>query len=236
MYFLYRHIRKDNREPFYIGVGTVLDEYNTFKAQYYRAYNKMNRNQYWINIANKYGFDSQILFEHSDRRFIHQKEIEFISLYGRKSNGGLLVNMTDGGDGVNNLDRETRERITKFITGKPRSKETKRKLSEAFKGRKMSNDTKKRMSDSRTGTKLSEATKNKIRKSHLGRKLNDTTNVKKAVIKRVGISVKCLNNDKIYDCCRDACVDIFGKNTNALSNNLRNGINTYNGYAFKILN
>lgn len=89
-HYLYRHIRLDKNEPFYVGIGTTQNKYlkSSEKYRYQRAYNKQ-RSNWWSKITNK-----------TDYEFIKQKEIEFIALYGRRDLGkGTLVNLTDGGDG-----------------------------------------------------------------------------------------------------------------------------------------
>lgn len=44
-YYLYRHIRPDKNEPFYIGVGTFKPNTKNYKAEHYRAYEIKNRNE-----------------------------------------------------------------------------------------------------------------------------------------------------------------------------------------------
>jgi hypothetical protein len=91
--YLYRHIRKDKDEVFYIGIGFDKDKK--------RATSHHSRNQYWKNIVNLTDFEVEILFENISEDSLVEKEKEFISLYGRKDlKEGVLVNMTDGGDGT----------------------------------------------------------------------------------------------------------------------------------------
>jgi hypothetical protein len=54
MAYLYRHIRLDKNEPFYIGIG-----YNINK-KYKRAHEVINRNQYWKNITSKTQYKVEI--------------------------------------------------------------------------------------------------------------------------------------------------------------------------------
>ena len=90
MPILYRHIRTDKQEVFYIGIGENES----------RAYNKKNRTRVWKNTANK-GYETEILFEDLTWEQAAEKEKEFIALYGRKDLGlGTLVNLTDGGEGT----------------------------------------------------------------------------------------------------------------------------------------
>jgi len=113
-YFIYRYIRLDTNQPFYIGMGTKK-EYTSQgyplyseRSIYLRAYSK-DRNMMCLNIMKKAGYDIEIIYESNDRAHVEEKEKEFISLYGVVSNGtGTLVNLTMGG--------------TKFIPTKSYSK------------------------------------------------------------------------------------------------------------------
>ena len=92
MAYLYRHIRLDKNEPFYIGIGS--DE------KYKRAYSK-KRSKFWKNIISKTNYEVEIVLDNLTWEEACKKEKEFIKLYGRKDlNEGSLVNMTDGGDGI----------------------------------------------------------------------------------------------------------------------------------------
>ena len=46
-YYLYRHIRLDKNEPFYIGIGTKEERYKSFEMIYKRAFSKKKRNIIW---------------------------------------------------------------------------------------------------------------------------------------------------------------------------------------------
>lgn len=90
MAIVYEHRRNDTNEVFYIGIG----------KDSYRIGRKANRNKYWHNIVNKYGYTKNILYKNISWNEAIQKEIELISKYGRKDLGtGCLVNMTRGGEG-----------------------------------------------------------------------------------------------------------------------------------------
>lgn len=104
IFYIYRHTRKDSGEPFYIGLGKVYNQKAKTHEKYYsRAFQKTKRNRFWNFIVEKTDYEVEILFEASDRQIIIKKEIEFIALYGRRDLGkGTLVNMSDGGDGLNN--------------------------------------------------------------------------------------------------------------------------------------
>lgn len=92
IYYLYRHIRLDKNEPFYIGVGTIRDS-NSYHTKYTRAFKWIERPSAWLEIASKTEFDVEILFESPDRNFILEKEREFINIHkSRLFDGGTLVN------------------------------------------------------------------------------------------------------------------------------------------------
>jgi len=65
MHYLYRHIRLDTNEVFYIGVGTKTRQnvFLTLKSEFYRAYNFRERNTIWKRIAAKTEIKVEILFE-----------------------------------------------------------------------------------------------------------------------------------------------------------------------------
>jgi len=109
-YFVYRHIRTDTNTPFYIGIGKTRNG-REYKTEYGRAYERFSRNEHWLNIVNKVNYEVEIIYEHSDVCVIKEKEIEFIALYGRSEFGGLLCNMTDGGDGTKNMSQESKNKI-----------------------------------------------------------------------------------------------------------------------------
>ena len=201
MPYVYKHTRLDTNTPFYIGIGNV----DNFR----RSRSKSGRNKYWKNIVNKYGYDIEIIFEHSDYEVVKEKEIEFISLYGRSDLGlGSLCNNTNGGEGSLNriVSDITKEKIKQTQIGKVISQEHRDKISIAnggvnnsFYGKKHSEESKSKISLSRKesnywiGKKHSEETKKKMRDSNkktmLGKKHSEETKEKMS-ISRSGINSK----------------------------------------------
>lgn len=113
MSYIYQHIRLDNNQIFYIGIG---GEDNSPSTNYGRAYSHNSRNKHWHNIVNKVGFKVEILFENLNWEDACLKEIEFIKQYGRMDlKTGILVNMTEGGEGVPNPSEETRKKKSNSI-------------------------------------------------------------------------------------------------------------------------
>jgi hypothetical protein len=194
--YLYRHIRLDKNIPFYIGIG--------IDSNYYRANSKKSRNDHWNKIVNKTDYEVEILFEHEDYNFIKEKEKEFISLYGRKdTNNGMLVNMTDGGDGCLGLIHSDEAKLKMSIPNKGKiiSEEQKRKVSEFHKGKVTSKETRLKMSEaskgdknSRYGKTISEDTRNKM----IGSAKRGSENVTAKLNEEDVISIRKMYKTKEY--------------------------------------
>ncbi len=125
-YYLYRHIRLDKNQPFYIGIGTKLKNNTTnVKVIYKRAYDySKRRNKIWQDITKKTDYEIEILMESDDYSFLLNKEKEFIKLYGRIDNKtGILANMTDGGEGILNpvFDKNRALKISEANKGRVKS-------------------------------------------------------------------------------------------------------------------
>lgn len=151
MAYVYRHIRKDKNEPFYIGIGSDL--------KYKRANERSRRNDIWYKITNKTEYEVQIIFYDITWEEACEKEKEFILLYGRIDlNTGVLCNMTDGGDGVVGFlfTDEIKEKISKAITGIKRSDETRKKISQNSKRRRLTQKEKLHLSNLNKGKKLTD--------------------------------------------------------------------------------
>jgi hypothetical protein len=149
MAYIYRHIRLDKNEPFYIGIGS--------DTKFSRANSIKNRNKHWINIRNITDIKIDILIDNITWEEACEKEKEFIKLYGRKDLGcGTLCNLTDGGEGTIGIivTNETKEKISKnsskFWLGKIRP-ECSERLSKSNKDRIWSKKSKLKMSNSKKG-------------------------------------------------------------------------------------
>lgn len=114
MAYLYRHIRLDTNEVFYVGIGS------DHAGKYSRSSSKQNRNKFWHNIVAKTNYDIEVFIDNLTWDEACAKEIEFIAIYGRRSEGGTLVNLSLGGEG---------------ILGVPITEEQRRKQSLAKKGK-----------------------------------------------------------------------------------------------------
>lgn len=107
-FYVYRHIRPDTGEVFYVGLGKKNDNWRAlgaFKSEYRRAFTKDHRNIWWRRIAEISGFDVEIIMDLESEAQAVEKEVEMIAIYGRRSDGGTLVNLTIGGEGTMGVKR-----------------------------------------------------------------------------------------------------------------------------------
>jgi len=124
--YVYRHIRLDTNEVFYVGIGTKR-----------RAYNKNCRSVYWKRITNKVNFKTEILVTNLSWEEACELECLLIESYGRRDlKTGQLINMTNGGEGTLGriISNKHKEILKKVNTGKKHSKETIQKLKDSHLG------------------------------------------------------------------------------------------------------
>lgn len=89
---VYFHRNPNTYDIFYVGIAS-----ENGRAQ--RPYKKDNRNRYWNNYVNKHGgFIVQIVHTGLSKETASDWERWYISLLGKKINGGSLVNLADGGE------------------------------------------------------------------------------------------------------------------------------------------
>jgi hypothetical protein len=217
MAYIYRHIRLDKNEPFYIGIGS--------DQNYQRSKYKRNRNKHWNNIISITGYRVEILIDELSWGEACEKEKEFILLYGRKDLGtGILCNMTDGGEG--SFGRKVSNKTMKALR-MPKSDDVKRKISESQIGDK----------GNFYGRKHTEETKSKIRNYNIGRVMSDEAKMKMRLAKK-GVhkrglhpkSKKVLDISKgiVYNCIMDAAeaLDIsYSHAKRVLSSKTKNKLN-----------
>jgi hypothetical protein len=136
MAYVYRHIRLDKNEPFYVGIGS--------DDLYKRANKSRGRSLRWKDIAYHVPYRVDIVLDNLTWEDACLKEQEFIALYGRADlKKGSLTNMTDGGDGTighkwthsQKLGAVKRLKGNKYNLGNKYSNETKKMLSEIRKNK-----------------------------------------------------------------------------------------------------
>jgi len=108
MPYVYRHIRLDKNEPFYIGIGS---------SEYYnRAYRNKNRSNLWERIATKGKYEVEIMLDNLTWDEACEKEKEFISLYGRIDlKTGCLANMTNSTAGMKFWGKEHWQKLINWL-------------------------------------------------------------------------------------------------------------------------
>jgi hypothetical protein len=165
IYYVYAYLRNDGT-PYYIGKG---------KGD--RAYAKHKRKgTKFIPVPKN---STRIIILESGLSEIGALALErrYIRWWGRKDLGtGILINLTDGGDGNPGsvVSIETRRKMSDSAKGKTFTKQRIKNMSDAQKKRGSSyitEEIRKNMSDAAKGRLLSEETKEKISKSNIGRKL-----------------------------------------------------------------
>lgn len=169
MAYLYRHIRLDKNEVFYVGIGTTNDNYK-------RAYDTIQRSDFWKKITKKSDYIVEIVFDNLTEKESKLKEQEFIDLYGRKDKKeGTLCNMTDGGEGNKGWipSKKWRETKSKSRKGTSFNQEWKEKLSDAAKKRGLqhnwSKKSREKLSKAMKGRKPPQSTIDAVRKANKGR-------------------------------------------------------------------
>ena len=119
MFYTYAYLRQDGT-PYYIGKGKGRRVYQRHPG---------------VTVPQdrtKIKFLKQDLTEEE----AHRHEIYLIDVLGRKENGGILINRTDGGEGVSGVIRssEWRQRQSKAQSGKVMSESFKQKRREIMIG------------------------------------------------------------------------------------------------------
>ena len=176
MAYVYRHIRLDTNEVFYVGIG--VQRLNK------RAKTTVKRNTFWRNIVAKTDWYYEILFDDLTIEKAKEKEIEFIKIYGRKDLGnGTLCNLTDGGDGTLNykVSDSVKNKLSIANKCKTLTLEHKEKISKSHKGKVFSEETISKMRLAKIGYKQSDETINKRAAKLIGNKSNSGKKLPEAV-------------------------------------------------------
>jgi hypothetical protein len=153
-YYVYAYLREENSTPYYIGKG---------KGR--RAYEKRRS----IDIP-KDKTKIIIIKDNLTEELAFTIESTLIWWYGRKDlNQGILRNLTDGGEGISNPSKETRNKMSLSRKGKPKSEEHKAKISASHKGKTHTEETREKLSEISRNRKYSDETRAKISSSNRGK-------------------------------------------------------------------
>jgi group I intron endonuclease len=208
IYYVYKWIRLDTNQVFYIGKGHG----NRYK-------DRSMRNKYFNNVVNKVGMDNikiEIIENELDEQTAFEKEKYYIKYY--RELGHKLTNMTDGGEGSSNWysflsdeEKQKHKEVSKSFLGKHHTEETKKKMSKSMTGLKhnFTEESRQRLIDSVKsrpapfkGKHLSEETKEKLRNSHLGTK---GKNAKQVLVlnKKYSIIKSIRSRSETFECYPD---------------------------------
>ena len=201
MAYVYRHIRLDKNEPFYIGIGS---------SEYYnRAYRNKNRSNLWERIATKGKYEVEILIDNLTWDEACEKEKEFISLYGRINLGtGCLSNLTDGGEGTINIiiTKEHKQKIAEANRKRIFTEEDRKNISIRHTGRIKSEESKKKLSNSLKNSEKFKAAIEINSEKYKGFKHSENSKIKIGATKAKKIIQKTLEGGfiKIWDSAKQA--------------------------------
>ena len=207
-YCVYRHIRLDTNEVFYIGYGIS-------KRPYEKGFNR--RSKWWNKIVAKTEYKIEILSTNLTLKEAHILEIKMIAFYGRKNlNQGPLINLTDGGDGA---------------LGLKHSKETKLKQSLSAKGRKWSKEERKKLSDSHIGyictkeqkDKISKALKGIVRSENMKQKVSKAQSLRTGLDRPQSITLLDINTGVFYYSYKEYC-ELHNLSRNTCCRQVRKGL------------
>lgn len=131
-FFVYIHRRADTGHIFYIGKGTW-----TPVKKYIRAATTSKRNVHWKRIVAKAGgFTHEVVAEFDDETMALAEEVRRIGELGRSNLGGLLCNITAGGEGQSGvvMSLDQRKKISIANRGRPKPDHVRRAVSAAQRG------------------------------------------------------------------------------------------------------
>lgn len=157
-YCVYRHIRLDTMQPFYVGLGINMK----------RPFYTFGRSKDWNDIVNNHGYRVDIIIDELTKEQARLKEKEFIEIYGRLDNGtGILCNKNSGGQGGSETriwTVEQRNKVSEKSKGRKHTEESIIKIKQKLKGRAVSQERIDKMLNTRrkSGWIVSDETRKKL--------------------------------------------------------------------------
>lgn len=150
-YYVYE-LRRPTGEVFYVGKGI------RWRIESHENDAKKNRIGHLYNVIRKLWSDGQKVHKEKVATGLTNDtamklECELIAKYGRKCDGGTLVNITLGGEGAPGYrhGQAAKEKMSIARRRRVTSDETRRRISASSRGRSASQETRKKISDSISG-------------------------------------------------------------------------------------
>lgn len=157
-FYTYFHTRNDTGAVFYVGKGAGRRAYSVARGRHWRAiYKKHGRTVHFAMV----GLSEEAAFQHE----------KFLIAHFRNA-GCSLINQTDGGDGTSGFNHsiETKDAISKSLTGHSVSAEARAAISKSIKGRKIHTpESKEKISKAQVGKKKPDSMRKKLSESTKGR-------------------------------------------------------------------
>lgn len=156
---LYRHVRLDKNETFYIGIGNKRRPYATH-----------DRSDFWKKITNKSAYEVEVLQRNLTWEEACELEVILIEFFGRKDlNKGSLCNLTDGGEGRYGgvVSKSTRLKQSKTRRGRKQTREWINNRAQSLKGKPLSKEHKLKLRKAKLGKTLSEEHRQRISLSNI---------------------------------------------------------------------
>lgn len=171
-FYVYAFFRPWNGEPFYIGKGKGR------RIDRHERSSKSHRNKHFRSIFSKAARLGLIVPRAIIRDGLKEKEafeleVALIQIIGRRANGGPLVNLTDGGEGVSGyqVTASDRKKISEGLRGRPKSPEHIAAVVAALKNSQRAKDGHERTAALRRGKKHSAESRAKMSATLSGRVL-----------------------------------------------------------------
>jgi len=210
-YLLYFHRNPITNIVFYVGIGSNGRQ---------NDFNK--RSKYWHSYVKKHGLPIvEVVKRYLNKIEAYHLEIHYISYFGRKrfDENGILVNLTNGGDGLNGmtgvnnpnfgkpLSESAKEKLRSYAgenhpnRGRKHTESARKKISEKAIGRKhpMSPETRSKLSILLSGKKRTQETLDKMSAAMKGRVLSEDhkTKLRGRVSPRKGVILTQETKDRI---------------------------------------
>lgn len=123
-YYVYLHRRADTGQIFYVGKGKGRRAWSLY------------RSDLWKRYTNKYPYTVEIFADNLQEWYALELEEDLILKYGRRSDGGCLLNFTSGNFKITEhikYSKTTCEKISTALKGKKKTKEHLQKIGESMK-------------------------------------------------------------------------------------------------------